>query len=96
MKCKHRHPTLCTHTQTYNLGTDDEPIPYLGSFVAYQCDDCGMVLRTNVPREDLDQPTLPQIDEGMWEQAIRSVGAYVHRDTDELAAAQFFAKAMGR
>lgn len=58
-RCAHTHSALCQHV-------DAE----FGWFVAYQCDDCGMVTRQDVTAAQLNIADLPYIDAALWEQAI--------------------------
>lgn len=67
-RCAHPHSTLCQHID-----------PGLGWFVAYQCDDCGMVTQREVRADDLMAGhDLPFVDAGLWEQAV----ALVNRSDD--------------
>ncbi len=58
-RCKHEHQTLCQHTD-----------PDFGWFVAWQCDDCGMVTQREVTADQLETADLPYVDAALWEQAI--------------------------
>ena len=80
MNCPHEHVTLCQ-------GHHEE----FGRFVAYQCDDCGLMLpRMETPDEALDDYDLPWIDEPAWDDAI---GRLDH-EKDEFTTMQFFSRAM--
>lgn len=96
--CRHKDATLCTHTCLLSFGPDDPE--HLETFVAYQCDDCGMVLRRDPSEDDLklDRGLLPNIDEGMWDQAVAAATIRMHKDTSESTyqTMQFFAKAIRR
>lgn len=78
-RCSHRHVTLCQHTD-----------PEFGWFVAYQCDDCGIVTQDYVSAEQLEGAgDLPFIDLALWEQAVSAIGG----DT-LMGALHFMAKAL--
>jgi hypothetical protein len=80
--CPHKRQTLCQY--------DDATY---GHFVAYQCDDCGMVTQREVSAEDLEQADLPWIDDAMWRGALAAATDRVFGVPD-LAALRFMARAV--
>lgn len=64
-RCAHAQATLC-------LCEDSDPEIGPFTFVAYQCDLCGMVLDRDVTQEELYRADLPPVDGDLWNDAIRA------------------------
>lgn len=63
-RCSHAEATLCRHTDFC-----EEIGAY--TFVAWQCDRCGSVIRRDVSADEMETPNLPPVDVELWGEAIR-------------------------
>lgn len=90
-RCQHAHSTLCQYTHKYDWG---ELGIIIETFIAYQCDDCGQMLRTEVTQEDLDKPDLPLVDEGMWDAAIHAATLRTHPEAQADGTVKFLQVAL--
>lgn len=84
-RCAHEHKTLCGE---YNRDAD--------TFVAWQCDDCGMITDDEVAVMDLYRRDLPAIDQNAFEAAIEAVGNRLVPERTAAQALEFLADAVRR
>lgn len=84
-QCLHKHCTLCGE---YNLEA--------GTFVAWQCDECGQITRRDVSIDDLYRRDLPAIDYAAAEAVVSALGVRAAPERVEQATVTFLAGAIRR